>query len=128
MTDDATKRDLIERYIAAYNDFDIEGMVAILAPDIEFENYSGEELTTLASGIEEFRLLAQRAKGLFTERFQRVASLVFSQDGATAEIDYHGRLAQDIPGGPKAGSLLELNGTTEFTFGGGRIVRIVDRS
>ncbi|MCE8012508.1 nuclear transport factor 2 family protein [Halomonas daqingensis] len=126
--DESKQRELIEQYIAAYNDFDIEGMLAVLAPDVEFENYSGEELTASASGLEEFRLLAQRAKGLFTERFQRVTSLVFSQDGATAEIDYRGRLAQDIPGGPKAGSLLELNGTTEFTFGGERIVRIVDRS
>ncbi|MCE8043394.1 nuclear transport factor 2 family protein [Halomonas daqingensis] len=126
--DESKQRELIEQYIAAYNDFDIEGMLAVLAPDVEFENYSGGELTASASGIEEFRLLAQRAKGLFTERFQRVTSLVFSQDGATAEIDYRGRLAQDIPGGPKAGSLLELNGTTEFTFGGERIVRIVDRS
>jgi ketosteroid isomerase-like protein len=126
--DESKQRELIEQYIAAYNDFDIEGMLAVLAPNVEFENHSGGELTASASGIEEFRLLAQRAKGLFTERFQRVTSLVFSQDGATAEIDYRGRLAQDIPGGPKAGSLLELNGTTEFTFGGERIVKIVDRS
>ncbi|MCE8001619.1 nuclear transport factor 2 family protein [Billgrantia ethanolica] len=126
--DESKQRELIEQYVAAYNDFDIEGMLAVLAPDVEFENYSGEELTASASGIEEFRLLAQRAKGLFTERFQRVTSLVFHQDGATAEIDYRGRLAQDMPGGPKAGSLLELNGTTEFTFGGERIVSIVDRS
>ncbi|MCE8032205.1 MAG: nuclear transport factor 2 family protein [Halomonas sp.] len=126
--DESKQRELIEQYIAAYNDFDIEGMLAVLAPDVEFENYSGEELTASASGIEEFRLLAQRAKGLFTERFQRVTSLVFNQESATAEIDYHGRLAQDIPGGPKAGSLIELNGVSEFTFGAGRIIKIIDRS
>ena len=126
--DESTKRELIEQYIAAYNDFDIEGMLDVLAPNVEFENYSDEELTASASGIEEFRLLAQWARGLFTERFQRVTSLVFSQDGATTEIDYRGRLAQDTSGGPKVGSLLELNGTTEFTFGGERIIRIVDRS
>lgn len=61
--DESKQRELIEQYIAAYNDFDIEGMLAVLAPDVEFENYSGEELTASASGLEEFRLLAQRAKG-----------------------------------------------------------------
>lgn len=126
--DESTKRNLIERYIAAYNHFDIEGMLDVLAPDVEFENYTGGELTTSASGIEEFRLLAQQAKGLFSERLQRVTSLTFTQDGATAEIDYHGRLAQDIPGGPKAGSLIELNGVSEFTFGSEQISKIVDRS
>ncbi len=126
--DDSTKRELIEQYIAAYNHFDIEGMLAVLAPDVSFENYTGKKLTASANGIEEFRQLAQQAKRFYSERVQRVTSLTFSQNGATAEIDYHGRLAQDIPGGPKAGSLLELNGETEFTFGSERITRIIDRS
>ncbi|MGR4068675.1 nuclear transport factor 2 family protein [Halomonas sp. LR3S48] len=126
--DESTKRELIDRYIAAYNHFDIDGMLAVLDSDITFENYSGGELTTSADGIDEFRQLAEHAKGFFSERVQRVTSLTFSQDGATAEIDYHGRLAQDIPGGPKAGSLIELNGISEFTFGSERISKIVDRS
>ncbi|WP_104204064.1 nuclear transport factor 2 family protein [Billgrantia saliphila] len=126
--DEAMKRDLIERYIAAYNHFDVEGMLAVLDPDVVFENYSGGELTTSAIGIDEFRQLAEHAKGFFSERVQRITSLTFSQNGATAEIDYHGRLAEDIPGGLKAGSILELNGETEFTFGSERISKIVDRS
>lgn len=126
--DESTKRDLIERYITAYNHFDVEGMLAVLDPDVAFENYSGSELTTSAYGIDEFRQLAEHAKGFFSERVQRVTSLTFTQDGAMAEIDYHGRLAQDIPGGPKGGSLIELNGVSEFTFGNEWISKIVDRS
>jgi hypothetical protein len=126
--DESTKRDLIEQYVNAYNHFDIEGMLAVLSPQVRFESYTGQELTASANGIDEFRQLAERAKGLFSERMQRITSLEFSQDGATAEIDYHGRLAQDIPGGPKAGSLLELNGVSEFTFGDEQINNIVDRS
>lgn len=126
--DESTKRELIEKYIAAYNHFDIDGMLAVLDPSVSFENYKGDELTDSADGIDEFRKLAEHAKRIFSERVQRVTSLTFHQDGATAEIDYYGRLAQDIPGGPKAGSLLELNGETEFTFGHERIIKIVDRS
>jgi hypothetical protein len=95
---------------------------------LEFRNYKGEELTTSANGIDEFRQLAEHARGFFSERVQRVSSLTLSEDSATAEIDYHGRLAQDIPGGPKAGSLIELNGISEFTFDSERIVKIIDRS
>lgn len=38
--DGSTKREPIQRYITAYNHFDIEGMLAVLAPDVGFENYS----------------------------------------------------------------------------------------
>jgi hypothetical protein len=37
-------------------------------------------------------------------------------------------LAVDMPGGPPAGSVLELVGESEFGFESGRICRIVDRS
>ncbi|RCV86810.1 nuclear transport factor 2 family protein [Billgrantia montanilacus] len=73
--DESTKRDLLERYITAYNHFDVEGMLAVLDPDATFENYSGSELTTSAYGIDEFRHLAEHAKGFFSELVQRVISL-----------------------------------------------------
>lgn len=118
----------IDVYIRAYNAFDIDGMIALLSPEIRFENYSGGELTASADGINEFRRLAETAKSMFSEREQRMTSLKFDGDEAFAEIDYRGRLAADIPGGPAPGALLELKGTTEFTFRDGRIARIVDRS
>jgi hypothetical protein len=125
---DARQKDLIDRYLAAYNAFDIEAMLAPLDPAIRFENYSGGQLTADASGIEEFRRLAEQSKGLFLEREQRVTGL--AQNGATlvAEIAWRGRIAADIPGGPPAGTLLEMNGRSEFDFGPGGITKIVDRS
>ena len=35
---DLDRQHLIERYIAAYNAFDIEGMAAVLSPDVRFDN------------------------------------------------------------------------------------------
>lgn len=35
------KKGVIERYIRAYNDLDIEGMIAWMHPDCSFENRSG---------------------------------------------------------------------------------------
>jgi len=125
---EAGQKDLIDRYLAAYGAFDIEGMLAQLDPDIRFENYSGGQLTAFATGMEEFRRLAEQSKGLFSEREQRVTDLV--QSGATlvAEIAWRGRIAADIPGGPPAGTLLEMRGRSEFAFGPGGITSIVDRS
>jgi len=119
---------LIDRYIAAYNAFDIDGMLALLTPDIRFENYSGGQLTVAAKGIDEFRQLAQQSKDQFSEREQRIIALRFDSDTAVADIAYRGRLAADIPGGPAAGTLLELNGESEFAFRDGRIATIIDRS
>ena len=39
------KQTLIDRYLIAYNSFDIGGMLALLSPDVRFENYSGGQLT-----------------------------------------------------------------------------------
>src|SRR5438128_11746285 len=101
---EAREKDLVDRYLAAYNAFDIDAMLAQLDPAIRFENYSGGQLTADASGTEEFRRLAEQSKGVFSEREQRITSLVqrVTQSGATlvAQIAWRGRIAADIPGGP----------------------------
>jgi steroid delta-isomerase-like uncharacterized protein len=122
------QRELIDRYINAYNAFDIEGMLALVSQDVRFENYSGDQLTASANGVDEFRHLAERAKSVFSEREQRVTLLEVNQDFAVAEIAFRGRLAADIPGGPVAGTVLELQGNSQFSFRDGRITKIVDRS
>jgi steroid delta-isomerase-like uncharacterized protein len=119
---------LVERYIAAYNAFDIDGMLALLAQDVRFEHHTGGELTVATDGIDAFRRLAEQSKGLFSEREQRITHIERSGDTLVAAIAYRGRLAADIPGGPAAGTVLELNGRSEFSFAAGRIARIIDHS
>lgn len=125
---DHAHQDLVERYLDAYNRFDIEAMLALFAPGIRFENYSNDQLTASADGIAEFRALAEHSRTLFSERDQQILSLELGDDSGQARIAFRGRLAVDIDGGPKAGTVLELTGTTEFSFHDGRITRIVDRS
>jgi hypothetical protein len=106
---DAAERTLVERYVAAYNAFDIEGMLAPLAEEVRFEHHAGGQLTAQADGIAAFRKLAEQAVALFAEREQRITH--FERDGASLA----------------AGTLLELQGRSAFEFADGRIVRIVDR-
>lgn len=119
---------LVDRYLAAYNAFDIDGMLAQLAREVRFENWSDGELTASSDGIEAFRALAERARTLFSAREQRIVSVERSGDALLAIIDWRGTLAADIPDGPGAGTVLELRGESEFGFADGRIARIVDRS
>ena len=118
----------IQKYIDAYNAFDVDGMLKLLSPGVRFENWSGVHLTAEASGIAEFRKLAEHAKTIFSEREQRITVFKHGADYVTVGVAYRGQLAVDIPDGPPAGTVLELNGESEFAFDGHMISRIVDRS
>ena len=124
----AEMRDVIGRFVAAYNRFDVDGMVALLAPNVVFQNVSGGQVTASATGTVEFRNLAEQSVKLFSEREQRVTGITFGTDTAVVLIAYRGVLAADVPGGPAAGSVLELTGESEYSFEGGQISRLVDRS
>jgi hypothetical protein len=126
--DDPRRRQLIERFIAAYNSFDIEEMLAMLAADVRFENWAGDVLTVSTTGLDEFRQLANQSKALFSEREQRIVSLELQERSALVMIQYRGRLAADLPDGLVAGTVLELQGTSEYFFRDGQIVKLVDRS
>jgi hypothetical protein len=119
---------VIQKYIAAYNAFDLEGMLNLLSPEVRFENWAGGQLTTAASGIDEFRQLAEQAKTMFSEREQRITAFEQGADSVIVSIGYRGQLAVDIPDGPPAGTVLDLNGESEFAFDGRLISKIVDRS
>jgi hypothetical protein len=124
----ASRKDLIDRYLAAYNAFDIEAMLAQLDPAVRFENYAGGQLSAETTGIDAFRQLAEQSKGMFSEREQRVTGLALDGETVVADIAWRGRLAADVPDGPPAGTLLEMTGRSEFSFGAGGITKIVDRS
>jgi len=121
-------RALIERYLDAYNAFDVQGMLALLHPDVTFENVAGGEVTAAARGREEFRALAEHAATLFTSRRQTIRQYVETANGAVVDIDYEGVPATEL--GPElgAGTTLRLAGRSTFEIRVGCIVRLVDES
>lgn len=122
------RRALIERYVAAYNSFDVAGMIELLHPDVIFENIDSGEVTAAARGLEEFRALAERAATLFTSRRQTIRRYTPSASGAEVEIDYEGVLATDLGPKLKAGETLRLVGRSTFVIRQGKLARIVDES
>jgi SnoaL-like domain len=122
------KEEVIRQYIQAYNDFDVDSMLAMLHSDIMFQNISNGETTAQTSGKSEFETLARQTVSLFKARSQSVRSLRIQGERAVAEIRFLAVFARDIPGGPRAGEKLELEGTSEFLFKDGLIRSIIDRS
>lgn len=125
---DAEKKNLVENYVRAYNDFDVEGMLANLHDEIIFKNISNGEPTLELAGIEAFRKQAQQAADIFAEREQKIEKMIFSEDVCEIDIAYRAKLAADLPNGLKAGDEIKLRGKSIFRFAGGRIYEIHDIS
>lgn len=122
------KRALVDRYLSAYNAFDIDGMLAVIHPDIEFKNVAGGEVNAKALGINEFRKLAEQSRTIFSSRRQTIKTFNADGDQAMIEVAYRGVLAIDLPNGMKQGQAMELAGRSEFGFSDGLICRITDIS
>lgn len=126
--DDTDRQHLIERYIAAYNTFDIDGMAAVLSPAIRFDNIAQGVKMHETVGIDAFRTLAQSSAAMFSRRQQSLLSLEFDPDQVIANIVFDGTLAVDLPDGARAGSTVAMEGSSTFSFDETGIRAIVDRS
>lgn len=122
------QQSVIEHYVNAYNNFDIDGMTRDLDENIVFENISNGQVELRTDGIEAFRQQAASAKQYFQEREQRISSWEFESGSITVEIDYRAVLAIDLPNGLKAGDALELKGRSTFKFEGDKIIHLIDIS
>lgn len=124
---DAEQRTLIDRYISAYNAFEIEGMLSTLTVNVRFENHSSQQPTVVVDGRDAFRELAEHSAAVFSEREQRILSIDFSPSSAVAEIAFRGVLAATASSRQDS-RVIDLVGSTKFTFENGLISKIVDRS
>jgi ketosteroid isomerase-like protein len=122
------REQIIKDYIAAYNRFDVAGMLAHLAEDILFENIQNGECTLSIQGKEAFEKQAEMAKTYFSERKQSLTAFKHSANETEVEIDYVGILAMDFPKGLKKGDKLEMKGKSVFEFSNDKIRVIRDMS
>jgi len=125
---DKKNKALINRYVQAYNAFDIEGMIKTVSDNIEFENISQGEVNAYSKGVHEFRELAEQGQFLFTSREQSITAMEELDNQIVTQISYRGVLATDLPNGLKEGETLTLEGKSIFSFKEGKISRIQDVS
>lgn len=121
-------KEIIEKYVRAYNSFDIEGMIALLHEEIEFRNISSGSIDVETKGIGKFREIAEQSKSLFTYRCQTIVGYSFEDDKTQVEIDYEGILAADLPNGMKAGEKIHTKGKSVFEFRDEMVAVIEDHS
>ena len=121
-------KEIIDKYITAYNSFDISGMLSCFHEEIKFENISGGIVTMSLSGIDELKEQAEAAANIFSSRCQTITDFRYVDSRAEVFLDFSGIFAADIPGGPKAGDKIELKGKSEFRFRDGKIIDLKDIS
>ncbi|MFC3745324.1 nuclear transport factor 2 family protein [Paenibacillus sp. GCM10012306] len=119
---------IIEKYVEAYNSFDVESMVKLLHKDILFRNISNGEIDTETRGIEEFKELAEKSSKIFSSRRQTITNYSAIDDRVEIQIDFEAILAIDLPNGLKIGDKLQLKGKSVFGIEEGEISLIEDYS
>ncbi len=122
------KRSLIKQYIQAYNSYDVSTLLELLHPEVQFTNISNGQLNAKASGLDEFKTIAEQSKSFFVSRRQNITSYTFNGDNAIVNVKYEAIVAKDIPNGPKAGEQMAIDGKTEFNFCDGKLKQITDYS
>lgn len=128
MSNHRKKQEIIENYIHAYNTFDIDGMLRDMHEDVKFENISNGQVDLSTHGIEELKNQAEIAKAYFKERNIQIVEFKFPGEIIEIKIKYTATLAMDLPGGPKAGNSIRMEGKSIFHFKDDKIIRIQDIS
>lgn len=117
---------IIDQYIKAYNEFNIDGMTKNLHRDMVFKNFVGDEVTLELNGKIAFKNQIEQAFGLFKKREMKILEQKFGDDMVKNKIDFKGVLAVDVPDGPKKYDLIKLQYTTIFRFKEGKIISVED--
>lgn len=118
----------IRRYIASYNDRDIDAMLACVTDDVVFENISNAGQSMRLDGKVMMRQVAEVSGNAFSYRRQRLINIVTGSGKAAAEIEFEGRAAVDLPNGVRAGETVRVRGASFFEFRGPLLCRIADYS
>jgi hypothetical protein len=121
-------RDLIDRYIDAYNRMDVDAMVATMHREVIFENYAAGTLSVRTLGIEELRHLAESSRHLFAARRQTITGYSEAGDTAHVQVLFEGTFAIDLPNGVRAGQRIAMNGRSEFRERDSLLIYIADHS
>lgn len=122
------REQIIAQYIAAYNSFDVEGMLKNLDENIQFENISAGEVNLSITGISAFREQAEKAKAFFVSRKQTITAFRHEASQTEIDIDYHAVLAIDFSDILKKGDTFNMKGKSVFNFLGSKISEITDIS
>jgi len=126
--DNEQKETLIRKYIQAYNDKDVAGMLACVTGDVVFRNMAGGAVNMEIYGKSSLEELAEKTLGLFKTREQTVKSINFLGEKVRVDIHFEAVFAMSLPNGVKVGDKMKVDGYSEFDFRENLISYIADCS
>ena len=115
---------IVQKYITAYNNFDIEGMMSYMHTDCIFESKTNGKLTFSTKGKHSYRLICAAAKNNYIFRKQIIEG--FRTIGESVEVDlyFKASLALDIPELGKKGEQIAFETKSIFEFKNGLIYKL----
>ena len=119
-------KQIIDEYIKAYNEFNVDGMLRNVHKDIELKNTTNGEVNVQLKGINILKQQAEQSISLFKKREMRIIEQVIKGDTVENKISFKGVIAIDFPDGPKEDELVKLEGKSIFQFEKGKIILIED--
>jgi ketosteroid isomerase-like protein len=121
-------RNLIDRYLHAYNRKDVDAMLATTHREVVFENFTAGRLALRTLGADELRHLAESSRHLFSSRRQTIVAYSEAAGTASVQIFFEGTFAIDLPNGVRAGQNIAMPGRSEFRERDGLLIYIADHS
>ncbi len=119
-------KQIIDEYIRAYNEFDVDGMLRNVHKDVELKNTTNGEINVHLKGIDILKKQAEQSANLFKKREMIIVEQVINGDTVENTINFKGVIAVDFPDGPKEDELVKLEGKSIFQFEKGKIILIED--
>ena len=117
---------IIDEYIKAYNEFDVDGMIKNVHENLEFKNIANGEVNFELKGKNAFKKQIKQAFTIFKKREMKIIEQEFNEDIVENKIDFKGVLAMDISDELKKNDLIKLQSKAIFKLKNGKIVSIED--
>lgn len=96
--------DVVERYVAAYNDHDVDAMLALAHPEIQWLSIVGDELRLEAEGRD---ALGKALRGYF-ESLPSSRSTIEAMMPSGRRVSVRERAEWETPSGPRSQSALSV--------------------
>ena len=120
-------KQIIDEYIKAYNEFNVEEMLRNVHADVELKSTTNGEVNVQLKGISTLKNQAEQSLSLFKKREMKIIEQVIKGDTVKNKISFKGVIGVDFPDGSvKSGELVKLEGESIFQFEKGKIILIED--
>jgi len=109
-------RNIVLKYIDAYNVCDIEKISSLLDKDITFKNIANNTTIATAEGISSFTDMISKSTSIFSERNMELITISVENNEVFFETFFTGILNKDLNENILSGDELRIDGHSEFKF------------